>query len=320
MLRQVLLVVLIIESSRYSFASGCPAGAPIATLKLKVLPAKGGPALPLNAVNIVGPGEKLRYEPVNLPEDLKETSRIAVIIVPANDTAAEHFKVLTAQPVKAPAEWLIPDPSGAIGLIFGSYGIDTKKVTSLIRKHPEVVTKLADYAEESTRVEALVQTLSQYEQSPPEGKNLQSVLENFSSQYGVRLPSFDNNKAASTQQVLSLLKAIAPVVTAKDPLPSRSDVVVKAGSLAESVAASYFGAPVALTAGGAALFQSLHSSLFPPTNFRSAFAQPADSDGTDLCSAKPEDKETRAHIDYVWMLRIPNQQPPKVSLIADAHL
>ena len=320
MLRQVLLGALIVESSRYSFASDCPAGVPIATLKLTVLPAKGGPALPLNSVNIVGPGEKLHYEPVKLPDDLKETSRVAVIIVPASETAAEHFKVLTAQPVKASAEWLIPDPAGAIGLIFGSYGIDTKKVTSLIQKHPEVITKLADYAEESTRVEALVQTLSQYEKSPPEGKNLQSVLEGFSSQYGLKLPSFDK-QTASSQQVLSLLKAIAPAVTAKDPLPSRSDVVAKAGSLAESVAASYFGAPAALMAGGAALFQSLHSSLFPPTNFRSAFAQPADSDGTNLCSAKPEeDKDTRVHIDYIWMLRIPNQEPPNVSLIADAHL
>ena len=43
MLRQVLLGVLIVESSPYSFASGCLAGAPIATLTLTVLPAKGGP-------------------------------------------------------------------------------------------------------------------------------------------------------------------------------------------------------------------------------------------------------------------------------------
>ena len=38
MLRQVLLGILIVESPCYSFASGCPAGAPIASLKLTVLP------------------------------------------------------------------------------------------------------------------------------------------------------------------------------------------------------------------------------------------------------------------------------------------
>jgi hypothetical protein len=221
--------------------------------------------------------------------------------------------------VKDAAEWTIPQAASAIGLIFGSYGVDTKKVTSLVQKHPEIVTKLGDYAEQSTRVEALVQTLSQYEKSPPTGKSLQSVLQGFSSQYGVQLPSIDN-KTASSQQVLGLLKAIAPAVSSEDPLPSRGTAVVKAGGLAESVAVSYFGAPVALTVGGAALVQSLHSTLFPPTNFRSAFAQPADSDATNLCSAKEEDKEARAHIDYIWLTRIPNLDPPNVSLGTAAHL
>jgi hypothetical protein len=319
MLRRVFLLLLMFASGRYSLANGCTAGAPIATVKLSVLPAQGGPPLRLNTVNVVSTGQKLRYEPVELPDDLKETARVSVIIVPAADSAAKHFKVLAAQPVKASAEWSIPEPLSAIGLIFGPYGIDTKKVTSLVQKHPEIVTKLADYAEESTRVEALVQTLSQYEKSPPEGKSLQSVLQGFSAQYGLQLPSFDS-KTASSQQVLNLLKTIAPAVTGKDPIPSRGDIASKAGGLAESVAASYFGAPVALTVGGAALFQTIHSSLFPPTNFRSAFAQPTASDATDLCSAKEDDKQARAHIDYIWMSRIPNQEPPSVSLIVDARL
>jgi hypothetical protein len=284
-----------------------------------VLPSKGGPPLPLKAVNIVNSGQKLRYEPVKLPGDLSKTARVSVIIVPASDTEAKHFKVLAAQPVKVGGELVISQTASAIVFIFCSYVIDAKKFTSLLQKHPEIVTKLADYAEQSTRVESLVQTLSQYEKSPPTGKSLQSVLQGFSSQYGVQLPSFDN-KTASSQQVLGLLKTIAPVVNTQDPLLSRSDMVVKAGGLAESVAVSYFGAPAALTVSGAALFQSLHSSLFPPTNFRSAFAQPSDSDATNLCSAKDEDKETRAHIDYIWMSRIPNQEPPSVSLIAAAHL
>ncbi len=317
--RALLFFVLLLGTSRHSFASGCPTGVPIATLKLSALPAKGGPPLPLNALNVASLGEKLRYEPVKLPDDLRSRARVSVIIVPAGDADAKHFTVLAAQPVKDPAEWLIPQTASAIGLIFGSYGIDAKRVTSLVQKHPEIVTKLADYAEESTRVEALVQTLSQYEKSPPTGKSLQSVLQGFSAQYGLQLPPFDS-KTASSQQVLGLLKAIAPAVNTQDPLLSRNDMVVKAGGLAESVAVSYFGAPAALTVGGAALVQSLHSSLFPPTNFRSAFAQPSDSGATNLCSAKNEDKETRAHIDYIWMSRIPNQEAPNVSLKTDAHV
>jgi hypothetical protein len=282
------------------------------------LPAKGSPPLPLRDVNVLGPGLKLRYEPVKISGDLKNTARISVIIVPASDSDTKHFKVLTAQPVKNPSEWPISEAASAIGITFGTYGIDTKKVSSFVEKHPEVIDKLANYAEESTRVEALVKTLAQYEKSPESGKSLQSVLQGFSSQYGVQLPSFDN-KTASSQQVLNLLKAIAPAVTVQDPLPSRSDVAVKAGGLAESVAVGYFGAPVALTVSGAALFQSLHSTLFPPTNFRSAFAQPEDSGAINLCPAK-DDKETRTHIDYIWMSRVPNEKAPTLSLAPGAHI
>jgi hypothetical protein len=319
MRRELLFFLIVVGPWSHLFASGCATGTPIATFTVKVFPAKVGPPIPLSTINIVSPGQKLRYEPVKLPEDLRNTARVSVIIVPVSDTEAKQFKVLGAQPAKEAAEWSIPQTASAIGLIFGSYGIDTKKVTSLIQKHPEIVTKLADYAEQSTRVEALVQTLSQYEKSPPTGKSLQSVLQGFSSQYGVQLPSLDN-KTALSQQVLSVLKTIAPTVAGEDPLHSRGNAVVKAGGLAESVAVSYFGAPVALTIGGATLFQSLHSSLFPPTHFRAAFAQPAAPDATNLCSAKAEDKETRSHIDYIWLSRIPNLEPPNVSLIADAHI
>jgi hypothetical protein len=146
------------------------------------VPIKGGPALPLNAVNIVGPDDKLRYEPVKLPDDLKEKARVSVIIVPAADNTSKHLEVLPPQPMKNPAEWNIPERVSAVGVVFGPHGIDTKKVASLVQKHPEIVTKLADYAEQTTRVEALVQTLSEYEHSAPDSKSLQSVLQGFSSQ------------------------------------------------------------------------------------------------------------------------------------------
>lgn len=318
MRRGLLLLLMTVTTAGFSFADGCATGTPIATFNVKILPAKGGSAIPLSSVNEISPGEKLRYEPVKLPDDLKAGARVSVILVPASDTDAKHFKILDAEPIKNAAEWLISQTPSAIGLIFGSYGIDTKKITSLVQKHPEIVMKLTNYAEQNTRVEALVQTLSTYEKSPPTGKSLQSVLQGFSTQYGLQLPAFDS-KTASSQQVMGVLEAIAPAAGPQDPLLATGSAV-KVGGLAESVAVSYFGAPVALTVGGAALFETLHASLFPSTNFRSAFAQPAASDATNLCSAKADDKETRAHIDYIWMSHIPNLDPPNVSLTADAHL
>ncbi len=315
----VLLIVVHYSPQSFGITKNCPAGVPVGTFKLLVLPVKDGPALPLSAVNFIVPGEKLRYEPLKLPDDLKEKARVSVIIVPATDNAARDLRVLRAQPVQEPAEWLIPERASAVGIVFGPHGIDSRKVEALVRKHPEIVTKLADYAEQTTRVEALVQTLSQYEESKPDGKSLQSVLQGFSSQYGVQIPSFDT-KTASSQQALTLIHALAPTVSANGLMLSRSDALSKTGGLASSVAASYFGSPLALAVGGAALVESLHSSLFPPTDFRSAFAEPTGSDGTELCTAKEQESKTRAHIDYLWMSRIPNEAVPKPSLLEDAHL
>src|SRR6516162_8132565 len=108
MRRRILLLLLLLEPWCCSFANGCATGTPIATFHVKVLPPKGGEPLPLNAVNMVPSGAKLRYEPVDLPDDLRKSARVSVIVVPARDTDAKHFKVLDAQPVKNAAEWTIP--------------------------------------------------------------------------------------------------------------------------------------------------------------------------------------------------------------------
>ncbi|HET9744011.1 MAG TPA: hypothetical protein VFQ00_14775 [Terriglobales bacterium] len=265
------------------------------------------------------PGEKLRYEPVKVPESLKEKARVSLIVVPVGSDGTKQLQVLPAQPVSAPAEWVMTQRASAIGVVFGPHGIDTKKVASLVQKHPEIVTKLANYAEETSRVEALVQTLSDYEDSAPDSKGLQSVLDGFQSQYGVKLPSIDP-KSASTQQALSIVKALAPTVASNDPLPSRDNVVGKASGLAGSVAASYFGAPVALAIGGAQLVEGLRTSLFPPTDFVSAFAQSETGNSTNLCTAKPLNKKSKAKVDYVWMSRISDNAVPEVTLAANTNI
>ena len=318
---RVVTLLLTLQCCCYSFgiAKSCPTGVPVGTFKILVLPPKGGPALPLSTVNNIAPGQRLRYEPVKLPEDLKDRARVSVILVPPGDHPDKPLVVLPAQAVKDPAEWVIPTQASAVGVVIGPHGIDTKKVAELVEKHPEIVTKLADYAQQTSRVEALVQTLSDYEDSKPDGKSLQSVLQAFSSQYGLQVPAFDS-KAASSQQALTLLHALAPTVSANDSIPSRSDALTKTGTAAGSVAATYFGTPLALAIGGAALVEGLHSSLFPPTDFRSAFAEPEGGNGTNLCTAKALDNKSRARIDYVWMSRIPNMGAPNASLADDVHI
>ncbi|MFZ0335907.1 MAG: hypothetical protein WAN10_06710 [Candidatus Acidiferrales bacterium] len=47
-----------------STAQSCPVGKPLTEFNLLVEPSKGGDALPVSAVNLIGPGDKLKYEPV----------------------------------------------------------------------------------------------------------------------------------------------------------------------------------------------------------------------------------------------------------------
>lgn len=296
-------------------AKTCPVGVPVGTFKITVLPAKGGPAIPLSEINVISPGEKLRYEPVKVAKGADDKTRISLILVPAVENGEKHLAVLPPQEIGKPAEWTVWERVSAAGVIFGPHGVDTKKVEALVQKHPEIVSKLADYAEQSSRVEAMVQTLTDYESSAPGSVGLQSVMQGFSSQYGVAVTV--DASAASSQQALTLMRALAPTVAKNDPLGS--DLMSKTGTLAGSLAASYFGTPVALAIGGAELASSLRTSIFPPTDFRSAFAEQA-GDGTSLCTAKVADSKTKVRLDYLWISRVPNEDPPPVSLLSEDHI
>jgi len=203
-----LVAVLAAASSAAAAAvRSCPAGVPVAAFNLTVRPATPGPALAMPAVNVVRAGTWIRYEPVGTRFDKNKKARIAVIVVP--EDAAESVRVLPARPARSPAEWRLPMRAAAVGLVLGPAGIDESKLSGLLEHDPGVVDRLADYAEQHTKVEALIQALSSYEQSAPGTGSLQGALKGFSSQYGVDLPTLDRTKPAD-EQASALLRAITP--------------------------------------------------------------------------------------------------------------
>jgi hypothetical protein len=295
-----------VESSQ----AQCPGGFAVSSFKLLVEPVGGGPALPVSSVNLIQAGEKLRYEPVRLPAQWKDKAKVAVVLAPATAQASDQIEVLQPKPARAMAEWQIPIRASVVGLVFGEHGIDAKRVNSLVRENPEIISQLADYAARTTTVEALVQTLSDYEQSPPGSSDLQSVLHGFSSQYGVAMPKLDSG-TTSDQAAHELLQAAVPAFSKSDSGAPPSLAQGSTG-LAASVASMFFGSPVVLAVGGAALYENLHSSLFPGMEFRPAFTQTLPANGTALCAANR--KPSRLHIAYLWMLRVPNAGPPSIKL------
>ena len=169
----------------------CLGGVSVSTFRLMLQPEGKGSALPLSAVNLIRPGEKLKYEPIHIPVPIKDKAQIAILLVPLTKPATEEgveekgkgkqkdLVVLEARPAKSPAEWVIPARASIVGVVFGPHGLDVKKVSSLVEKNQELIPELADYAQQTATVEALVQTLTQVEESPTPGQDVNAALRGF---------------------------------------------------------------------------------------------------------------------------------------------
>src|SRR5215475_11451260 len=190
--------------------------------------------LAVSSVNAVRTGQVIRYQPVGPRFEKNKKARIAIILVP--EDATESVRVLPAQPAREPAEWAVPMRVAAVGLVLGPAGIDESKLSALLEHDPGVVDRLADYAEQHTKVEALIQALSSYEQSAPGSGSLQGALKGFSAQYGVDLPTLDRSRPAD-EQASALLRAITPAFASNS---TSSTLAQQSGGLAASVASMFF--------------------------------------------------------------------------------
>lgn len=309
--RLTLVVLLLSLPALAAPPRACLGSLSVGSFRFRLEPPGGGPPLPVRAVNALRAGLKLTYQPVQLPSETRDKAQIAVVLVP--DGASEELAIFG--PVKAAkaAAWKVPEDASVVALIFGPQGLNMKKLKSLVGKNREILAELADYAEQNSKVEGLIDVLASSEQS---GGNLDAALRGFSAKYGVSMPKLDGN-ASTDQQAAVLLQALLPAVNAYDPLAPRQAVMQQSAGLAASVAGMFFGSPVGLAAGGASLFQSMRTLMFPGTEFRSAFAQ-LSGDGLDLC-AKRQPSASRTRIAYLWAHRVPALEPPSLALAGEVH-
>lgn len=292
---------------------GCTGSATVGTFQLMVRPFSEGAPLPLKSVAEIPGGSRLIWDPIHLMLPASKDAEVAAVLVPPSDGDGN---LLTLEPRKAHerTEWQLPERPRVIALIYGPQGLSEGKIKSLVTHSPDLLKELADYAEQSSQVESLVQQLANAEQG---GGSANAVLKGFSSQYGVALPTIDS-KTPSNQQASTLLQALLPASNAYDPLAARTVQVQQTGGLAAAMAGMFFGNPVALAAGGASLFENLRTAIFPGTQFRSAYTQ-ADDGGMALCtkSAGPQAKTKPA---YLWAYRAPEFKKPVVSLAGTPHI
>ena len=297
----------------------CTGSQSIGQFRFLVQPAPKVRARPLAAVNRLETGRKLLYIPVRLKSDRQRQATIALVLIPAGNNPEKEWVVLDPRPAAAATQWKVPFDVGVVAAVYGPRGLNIKKVKALVKKNQDVFTQLADYAQQSAQVGALVEALAAWERSPADSQPLDAVLQGFSAQHNVSLPRIDP-KAPADQQAALLLRTLLPSVSTYDPLnPQPAHGIRQSAGLAASLATLFLGNSALLATGGVALFQNLRTLISPGTDFRSAFAQSVPPHDVQLCSQRRPAK-ARARIAYLWALRIPSRGPPQVTVASGAHL
>lgn len=335
----VALLVVAVTPSFGATPQSCPAGKPVTTFNLLVKPPQGEP-LPVGEINLLLPGEKLEYVPAGIlaksredavdakskslksakasaPPKPKGPSRIAILLASATGSDAGRIEVLEVKPASVPQEWTVPVRASVVGLVYGPDGLSEHKIDKLVKNNPELALKLTDYVDQTSKMEALVSVLSKYQQSAPGTSNLQASLSEFSSQYGVAMPSVSSGES-SDQQATQLLRALNPAFSG-DPL-GQSSVTAQSTGLAASVATFFMGPQFGVIAGGTVLLHELHTMMFPRAEFRAAFATSVVASGMDLCAAKTAPSKQRTRVAYLWALPVPNVEAPSIRLSQTVHI
>jgi len=291
---------------------GCTGSATLGTFQLSIRPFSQGAPLPLKSVAAVPAGSRLIWNPTHLRLPPSNHAEVAAVLVPASGGV-----LVTLEPRKAsqPTEWQLLQRPLVIALVYGPQGLSEGKLQALVTRNQDLLRQLADYAEETSQVESLVQELADAEQSRA---GADSALKGVSAQYGAGAQKLNPN-ASTDQQAALLLKALIPAANNYDPLAVQSSQVQQTGGIAAAVAGLFFGNEVALVAGGAALFSNLKTVLFPNTEFRSAFAQAADKGSLALCT-KNQAAKTKTRTAYLWAYRVPQSSRPSLTLAKAPHL
>jgi hypothetical protein len=292
----------------------CPGGRVITGFQLSVSPAHGRGQAPLDAINRIQAGDTLRYVPDDLPPAWRRSARVAVIAIPQANDASAQLSVFSV-PARQSAIWRMPTAIGALAFLFGPNGLNPGKTRSLLTRHPELAAHFTAYAEQATRVEALVALLAKYEASPPGTLSLDAMLKEYSDRYGVTMPKA-NPALPPDQEAEIMLAAVAPP-TAQEGPPAHAALAAGGTSTATALATLYFAPVMGIATDSLPLFRALHQTLFPGTEFQGAFAQPG-PDVSHLCGANTAAPPGK-HTVYIWMSELPGGQPPSARLAANAR-
>ena len=108
---------------------------------------------------------RLVWDPVHLTPRISDKGEIAVLIV---QHAQGRLVTLAPQRARGHAEWGIPPDVDVVAVVLGPDGLNMAKVQRLLANNDELLAQLADYAQQTSQVEALIQGLSELDPNLPQ--------------------------------------------------------------------------------------------------------------------------------------------------------
>ncbi len=294
-------------------AQQCPGGKAILRFQLTAAPQTGGQPLALTEINDLGPSDVIQYASSN--PGLLNSARVSIMVVPREGDFSSDLRVLPARKARKPAQWNSPVHAAAVAFIYGPHGFNTKKIRKLANSHPELIRALIDYAIQASRVEALVTLLEHYEQSPPGSENLNTLLQQYSNRYGVKLPKVNPNMPSDVEAA-QLLQAITPPSEENQVNPNRRAIVTGAATASQVLGGMFLSPETTIAAGTVPLFNAIRHNFFPGTEFLGSFGEPGPgANETSLCTTNiaPNGKK---HLAYIWIILVPGDAAPTMRLQA----
>lgn len=296
----------------------CASGSPIATVDLRVIsPSKQhqNQPLPLRTMNLVEEGDIIRYKPVLRPHESRKGD-VTLVLVPANKKAArENLKIFEPRPASDPTQWAVPWRTSLVAFVYGPSGLSVKKVESFLSKDEDLVGELADYADKTEKTEALIAALTAPDSS---GAAVNAAFQGFSSKFNAAVPL--SKEATTDQSAAAVFTSINPNLAAVDPLaPQAAQSVGQMAGLAAVAGEMFFGTPVGLAAGGAAMLLDLGQLAFPHSEFHAALSQAMPDDALGLCG-KAGASAAHTHLDFIWATRVPNAPEPRLAVGKESSL
>jgi hypothetical protein len=274
----------------------CVGSAPVTTFRLTVRPmGVGGVTVPIRRLNNMPAGAHIHYQPVDLPADLKNDAKLALVMVPKS--SGGQLTVLEPRAAAGSTEWTAPFSPQIMVLVFAPQGLDEKRLTNLVTKDDNLVSALADYADQTADLEAGLDAARELEEDANDDTRPARPL------------------TPSEQAIFALVRALNPAVSSYNPLGAgrRLGAVTLTG---RGIDAFFDNAGGFVPGGG--ILPGVKSWLMPDTEFRSVYGVADGSDSVTLCTQiQPR---TRNRIAYLWAYRLTNAPAPAVTILTDTHV